>query len=328
MSTQLGRRVGPHVAILDYFMSVERLLDTPMLIETHDLRQTEKLAMLDGLTGVFNRRYMDLSLRKELNRCVRYQKELGLILMDLDNFKRFNDERGHVFGDTALKELARFLRECVREEDLVCRYGGEEFLVILPETSATGAFRLAERMRADAKARPFFRDSGITFSAGIAAYPEAGLTAQELVQAADKALYQAKFSGKDKVVRASPERRRHSRFPQSWSIDILERVPSRVELPRYPDAPRSIVTENVSVGGAKFECSERYDIDDSLSLHIRPLDQAVGDMAATGRVTWIQRKNQSTFAYGLSFVDLPSEAAKRFSAALAADAAKRSESVL
>jgi two-component system, cell cycle response regulator len=302
MSAQLGRRIDAHVAILDYFMSSERLLATPVLIEAHDLKRTEKLAMLDGLTGVFNRRYMDMALRKELNRCVRYGKALGLILIDLDDFKRFNDERGHVFGDAALKELARFLKATVREEDLVCRYGGEEFLMILPETDSAGAHMLAERMRIESKDQRFFKENGVTFSGGVSAYPETGIDASEIVLAADKALYQAKFSGKDRIVKAIPERRRYSRFPQAWSIDILDRASRN----------RSVVTENVSLGGAKIECADPLALDEPLNLQIRPADASSGWLPAQGKVSWIRPKAHEGFDCGLSFIELPREAAELF----------------
>jgi two-component system, cell cycle response regulator len=305
MTERMGRRMDAHVAILDYFMSAERLLATPVLIEAHELKHTEKLAMLDGLTGVFNRRYMDMALRKELNRCSRYGKSLGLILIDLDDFKRFNDERGHVFGDSALKELSRFLKETVREEDLVCRYGGEEFLMILPETDSAGAFMLAERMRSESKERPFFKENRVTFSGGVSSYPETGIDASELVLAADKALYQAKFSGKDRIVKAIPERRRYSRFPQAWSIDILDRASMN----------RSVVTENVSLGGAKIECPAPLALNEALSLHIRSADDSSRWLPARGRVSWIRPKGRDRFDCGLSFVELPRETAAFFAEA-------------
>jgi diguanylate cyclase (GGDEF)-like protein len=314
MSAKLGRSAGIHLAILDYFMSVNRMLNTPLLIEAHAYRQTERLAMVDGLTGVFNRRYMDLCLRKEFNRCARYRKELSLIMIDLDDFKRLNDERGHAFGDRALKELGRFLRDRVREEDAVCRYGGEEFLIILPETRDDGAYKLAQRMHDDSKAGGFFAEHRITFSAGIAGYPDAGMGSAEVVAAADKALYQAKFAGKDRVVKYSPDRRKFDRYPKTWSIDILSREapPLRVEPAATLPAACSVRTENISLGGAKIESRTRFDIDDALRLQIKAMDREAQKVSATAKVTWIQRTNQNTFAYGLSFTDLSRDAVTHF----------------
>jgi len=306
MASRLGRPVPAAVAVLDHFASIDGALAEPLLVESGEYLRMERLAMLDGLTGVFNRRYMDMALSKELNRCARYGKRLAVILIDLDDFKRYNDERGHLAGDAALVELAGFLRECVRGEDYVCRYGGEEFLVILPETGADGALMLAERMRERSKARPFFRENGVTFSGGVAAHPEAGATAHELVTAADKALYQAKFAGKDRIVAASAERRRHSRCPRAWLLDVLDSGARE----------RSVGTENVAAGGAKIECVEPFGLDERLNLVIRA-SGSPDALRARGKVTWIRPKGGDRWDCGLEFTDIPRNLEERFALELA-----------
>jgi len=107
LSIQTGREIGLRVAILDYFLNINRLLNNPMLVEIHLFKQTERLAMTDGLTGLFNRRYFDVNLGKEIRRSIRYRKELSVAIIDLDNFKQLNDTRGHVFGDLVLKRFGR-----------------------------------------------------------------------------------------------------------------------------------------------------------------------------------------------------------------------------
>jgi diguanylate cyclase (GGDEF)-like protein len=208
LSGRLGRKIGLPAVLADYFTNDERLLDSPMLIEIHVFKQTERLAMIDGLTGAFNRRYMDIALKKELNRCARYSKDLSIFIIDIDDFKIVNDTYGHVFGDTVLIELARLMRETMREEDVVCRYGGEEFLAILPETQSGGAMILAERLRAAAAALPLLKDRGITFSGGIATFPGMSEDPRALVMTADRALYRAKFSGKNRVLIAEAKDKR------------------------------------------------------------------------------------------------------------------------
>jgi len=160
----------------------------------------------DPLTGLFNRRFMEESLELELRRAARNQRPLGMIMIDLDHFKYFNDNFGHEAGDLLLKELGALLKGNIRGEDIACRYGGEEFTLILPE--GTGA---VTRQRAE-----FFRDAiqrldvhfrglplgKITASMGVAVFPDHGRSAKELIEAADKALYRSKSDGRDRVTLA------------------------------------------------------------------------------------------------------------------------------
>lgn len=205
LKSKIADEANVHMAIVDYFTNAKHILDQPMLVEVHVFRQTEQAAMIDGLTNLFNRRYMDIILKKEFYRCKRYNKKLTLCIMDIDNFKKVNDTYGHQFGDLVLKTLADCIKKCLREEDVACRYGGEEFLLILPETDAAGAYTLCERIRTVLKSVSPFKEKSITFSAGTASFPETSDDFQTLVRLADKALYEAKFTGKNKTVKAKLE---------------------------------------------------------------------------------------------------------------------------
>lgn len=166
-------------------------------------RQTEKLAITDGLTGLYNHRRFQERLSEELMRSERTSAPLALVLMDLDHFKQINDRFGHPVGDTVLKGVARLLRESIRKVDLAARYGGEEFVLILVDTEPKGAFRLAERIR-EAAGRIVFRaeehEFRISLSVGLAVYPRDARRQEELIAAADQALYQAKQSGRNRTV--------------------------------------------------------------------------------------------------------------------------------
>jgi diguanylate cyclase (GGDEF)-like protein len=160
----------------------------------------------DPLTGLFNRRYMEESLERELRRAVRRQGSVGVMMIDVDHFKSFNDSFGHDAGDALLRELAKVFKTQFRGEDIVCRYGGEEFTVILPDASLESTQERAQRLREVAKAtvtehrgRPLDR---VTLSIGVAAHPEKGSTVEGLLRAADSALYRAKEEGRDQVVMA------------------------------------------------------------------------------------------------------------------------------
>jgi diguanylate cyclase (GGDEF)-like protein/PAS domain S-box-containing protein len=162
----------------------------------------------DSLTGLFNRRYMEESLVRELHRAARKNRNLALVMMDVDRFKNFNDTFGHPAGDMLLREIADILKSQVRAGDTTCRYGGEEFAIIFSETDADGACICMEKIREEIKALQLhYRGQAlgsITVSAGVAVYPGQGDNAEELVRAADTALYRAKSEGRNRVVVGSP----------------------------------------------------------------------------------------------------------------------------
>jgi diguanylate cyclase (GGDEF)-like protein/PAS domain S-box-containing protein len=157
----------------------------------------------DALTGLYNRRYLEEALEREIYRAVRHQRPLAIIMLDVDHFKQFNDEFGHDAGDTLLREMGSFLKAAIRQTDIACRYGGEEFLMILPETTRLGAVQKAEKLREKFKNLNIMHQGQLlrrsTISLGVAAFPEHGSTVKILIQMADKALYQAKAAGRDRV---------------------------------------------------------------------------------------------------------------------------------
>jgi diguanylate cyclase (GGDEF)-like protein/PAS domain S-box-containing protein len=164
-------------------------------------------SILDPLTGLFNRRYLEETLELELARATRGHRAIGIIMLDLDHFKPLNDSCGHDAGDELLRELAGLLKSRVRDGDIACRYGGEEFVLILPEAPMELAQRRAEELREEVKRlRVSHRGrviGPITASAGVAAFPDHGRTRSALLHAADAALYQAKAEGRDRVILAS-----------------------------------------------------------------------------------------------------------------------------
>ena len=160
----------------------------------------------DELTGLFNRRYMEESLDRELRRAGREGYSLGLLMMDLDHFKELNDNFGHAAGDVMLRSVGDFLGSSVRGEDVACRFGGEEFVVILPRASLENTRRRAEALREGMKSlqpEPSASRPSVTISIGVACSPDHAETREQLVHAADVALYRAKAGGRDRVVVAS-----------------------------------------------------------------------------------------------------------------------------
>jgi diguanylate cyclase (GGDEF)-like protein len=170
-------------------------------------KRLRKLSITDGLTGLFNHRHVHELLRDEWERSARSGEPSAVAMLDLDRFKSINDTYGHPTGDVVLYETARIIREAAREIDMVGRYGGEEFIAILPGTEEESAEHFAERVRQAVEAH-VFRDGAteirMTVSCGVASFPAPGVDEPEaLLKAADEALYQAKHGGRNQVVRAS-----------------------------------------------------------------------------------------------------------------------------
>jgi len=169
--------------------------------------EATRLSITDGLTGLWNRRLFDLRINEELQRAIRFQEPFGLMLVDLDHFKSVNDRFGHQAGDAVLVELARRLTDATREVDVVTRFGGEEFALILPKTPVQGTMRLAAKVREVVANEPFVAGNAsipVTVSVGAAAYPDHGLSGPDLLAAADGALYRAKENGRNRVEEAEP----------------------------------------------------------------------------------------------------------------------------
>ncbi len=169
--------------------------------------RVENLAATDGLTGLFNRRYFDSALARELARCDRSSSSLALLVADIDHFKSFNDTYGHAMGDLVLKKVAGVFTSAIRKADVLARFGGEEFVVILPNVTARGALESAERLResvAAAAIHPGGPRKRVTVSIGAALFPGDARESDSLLKAADEALYEAKRLGRNRVVAKTP----------------------------------------------------------------------------------------------------------------------------
>jgi len=178
---------------------------TAMALASLEMRKKmEHQSIRDGLTGLFNRHFLEIALERELARATRRKGSLAVLMIDIDHFKKLNDQFGHSAGDAVLKEVAHTFSTCVRTEDLVCRYGGEEFTIILPDITSEAAFNRAEVIRkAVANLRTELDNdlySSITISIGAAIFPQDGQTSELLLRHADAALYRAKREGRNRVI--------------------------------------------------------------------------------------------------------------------------------
>lgn len=166
----------------------------------HYVERIRQLSYLDGLTGIFNRRFFELRIQEEMERSRRGGTGMAVVMVDIDQFKKLNDEFGHVLGDEVLRQVSSVFHQQVRKIDVVCRYGGEEFALLLSNTTAAHAMAVADKLRKLVEGWQFPGvPRTVTISAGVAAFPEHGVTRDELVHAADTALYAAKQAGRNRV---------------------------------------------------------------------------------------------------------------------------------
>ena len=213
--TEPNGPAGSQTSISEFNVKLAVSVAEQAALSFANLKLRERLryqSIRDPLTGLFNRRYLDESLERELPNAIRKNRSLGVIMLDVDRFKKFNDVFGHDAGDTVLRELGDYLAKFIRRGDLACRYGGEEFTLILPECTLEDTHRRAEELRISFQQISIkHRDivlGKVTLSLGVAALPDHGTTPAELLAAADSALLRAKEEGRDRalIAEVSPNR--------------------------------------------------------------------------------------------------------------------------
>jgi diguanylate cyclase (GGDEF)-like protein len=300
LSAALGRDPGLRVALLDYFVNVSQELESPKVIEIAIYQRTERDAVTDGLTGLFNHAYLLQTLRREMSRARRHDLKLSLLIFDLDDFKKINDTRGHPAGDRVLVKAAALISDSLREIDLAARYGGEEFAVVLPETARAGAHLVANRIRE--RIETYFRRrrgmSPVTISGGVATYPEDASTVEELVRRADEGLYRSKAAGKNRITVVGRERRRHRRVPLRHPVVVRARRGRATARAR-----------NVSEGGLLVNLRSPVPLGSRVSLVVRPPGgAAVGLKGEVVRVKEIQgRSAEEGYDVGVKLLNDPTE---------------------
>jgi len=295
MEKALGRTVGFRVGMLDYFMNEKRKLRNPKVIELATYERKLRLADVDELTGLYNRRFFLKHLSREFQRSRRYTHNFSLMMIDLDDFKKINDNYGHPVGDSVLKDFTRILGNSIRAEDIAARYGGEEFVILMPQTDSVSARTLYNRIAGAVASHTFAHISTITFSAGIANYPHHADTIEQLIQKVDEALYGAKAAGKNQL-RILEEKRDSKRYhPKTRvALELGEPVTEEGEL------------KDVSLGGLSFEVKRKVRVGDVMTLIINlPKDNKKYEIRS--EIIWVKEEDISRKKVGVRFQTIDDE---------------------
>ena len=298
MSESLGRGVNLRTAICDYFCTINKSMTNPIIIEIRVLEDALYSLRYDSLTGLYSRRTFDEVFVREVERANRYGKELSVLFFDLDDFKQVNDTFGHLAGDAALEHVARIVMGEIRTIDIASRYGGEEIVVVLPETGKAAAFVVGERIREKVEEMKLtYNDKiiNLTISGGIATLPLDATDTKALIANADIAVYKAKEEGKNNIVIYSENRRRFIRVDFITDIHVRE-LDSQEEIDVL-----GIKSTDLSTGGILFKSSHSIDMGTQVQLQI-PTGMAGEPLLIVGTVVRVEKFSSNQFDIGISFI--------------------------
>jgi diguanylate cyclase (GGDEF)-like protein len=269
LGQSLGRTVGLRVAVLDYFVNVNRQLTNPRIIDLSLADRQDPSSPVDASTGLWNARQFLGALQKEIRRAKRYRLDLTMLYLDIDDFREINERHGDLVGNILLREVAILIKNKIRDIDMAARLAGEEFGLILPETERMGAFLVAERIRKEMERHFLRRDVdgrpiAMTVTIGMAKYPEDAAIADRLVRRAEEAMHQAKARGGNTVGVYYRERRNYIRFDVSRQ-QVTIRVQPADESTGGPGGPDHAPL-NISRSGLLFESETPYAIGDEVTI--------------------------------------------------------------
>lgn len=288
MRERLQAPVDVRVALIRYFLDVNRKLESPKIIELRLFEQTQASAYRDDLTGLYNYRVFREHLNQEILRCERYGEPVSLVMVDIDDFKVFNDRHGHESGNDALVEIALQLTDSLRKSDLAARYGGEEFVLVLPCTTKIDARFVAERARVAVEA-----GRQVTVSAGVATFPGDAIAPSDLVRCADRALYVAKARGKNLVHLYGEDRRSYRRVDVELSGECIS--PS--------EGPIPLATINLSERGFLVRVDRKLPVGGVVDVCLRP-PGAGAEVTAAGRVIRVEETGAGRFRAAIRVVEI------------------------
>ena len=295
----VGYEMDLSVGLVSYFVHVSGKLKNPKVIELKLFEETRASAYKDELTGLHNFRFFQEFLRWEVGRCERSGGEFSIAMGDLDNFKSYNDRFGHDAGNEALQAVGKALQEAGRDQDVVVRYGGEEFVLIMPETSKEDAGRVADRVCravAELELSPSQNSkNGVTMSLGVASYPADAGASEDLVRCADRAMYSAKAKGKNQAQLYGANRRALRRVHVELTGEI--RPLKEKSLP--------FSTVNISEKGLRLKAKESLELNSMVEFVLNLPGHSEG-VKAYGRVVRVYDREDGVYEMAFEIMDIDS----------------------
>ncbi len=301
---KLNRNVDIEVAILDYFLECkDNIIDNPLIIEEKIFEAIKKRVLIDELTGLYNYRYYKQRIKEEISKSKRYNTPLSIIMLDIDDFKKYNDTYGHMEGNKVLKKIGNLLKTLLRSTDVIIRFGGEEFLIILPRISKKEALLVAGKIRK--KVEELHLKKHISISGGVATFlNDTRAGANELLRMADLALYRAKFEGKNRICNYPKERRNFKRIPLAEKIKIKITTVSSSKILQHTKDVR-----NISCGGISLYQNKKFKEGDIVEGH---LIKDLKKLDFIGQVIWVNKIENDLYETGIKFKNATNKQLQQF----------------
>jgi diguanylate cyclase (GGDEF)-like protein len=292
---KLDREIDLLTTISDFLHTCTDYLQYSRLVDSGTFERVLSGTTHDNLTGLFNRPYFDDTYEQQVSLAKRYNTDLSILFLDIDDFKDVNDSMGHITGDNALVQVAHIIQTEKRESDIAARYGGEEFVLLMPHTPNINAFILAERIRkVIEKTEIHFQDHTfkLTISGGLASYPLNSIDPKDLLFMADSALYLAKGAGKNTISQFKKDQRRYLRVKLQLPILVKE-------LGFKEERVYSCTIKDIGMGGILFENEQPLPLGTMLQISLLIDDDA--PLLLIGKVVRIEALVQENYEIGISF---------------------------
>jgi len=290
----LARKVDLMTAMCDFLRTSTNYLVNSRLVDVSTFERVIHETMYDGLTGLFNRPYFDEAYEQQVSLAKRYNTDLAVLFMDVDNFKEINDTLGHVVGDVALKRIGAIINEAKRESDIAARFGGEEFVLLMPHTESVNAFILGERIRKVVEHEKFSahgQSFRLTISGGLASYPTNASDPKTLLHLADSATYLAKGAGKNNIALYKKDKRRYLRVKLSQPVLIKE-------LGFDDSRIYAGTSKDICIGGILFENDASLPIGAHIQISV-PVSAAT-PLLLIGTIVRVEAFGEKSFEIGMT----------------------------
>lgn len=293
---QLNRKISLITAMSDYLQAFTKFLASSCLVDARTFERVISGTTHDNLTGLYNRTYFDETYEQQISLAKRYNTDMSILFLDIDDFKDINDSFGHFAGDFALQEVARIISKSKRVSDVAARYGGEEFVLLMPHTTNVDACNLAERIRKEIELTELVYKGvsfKLTISGGMASYPLNSMEPKDLLFMADSAVYLAKGSGKNTISQFKDEQRRYLRIKINRPILIKE-------LGFKANDVFSGTSKDIGMGGILLENNQHLPLGSiqEMSVAINDTDER---LLLIGKVLRVEQCGEQCFNIGLSF---------------------------